>query len=193
MSDIETGGPAFPCSVCGVASTIKQGNQLLCDKHYRFGQMRSHAKRNGKAVPSRKELEAMSGASLTCHDCGVHMNWRSKDGQHTVASLQHYRDGTMNIVCRTCNTRHAFMPADTYREMPKDHKLCPSCNQVKPLSKFTLDSSRAGVAKRKSKCHQCADAEVKKWKEENREKYNEYQRQYRAKRKAEGNPVPGGA
>lgn len=182
-----TGGPA--CSICGLPSTIKQGHLNLCDKHYRFGQMRATARRHGKAVPSRKELSEMKGSNLICPDCGVNMNWRAKDGQATVASLQHYRDGSMEIVCRSCNTRHAYMDGDAYRTMPKDHKHCPCCNKTKPLTEFTLDSSRSGPAKRKSKCRECADASVKQWKDSNRDRYNEYQRQYRAKRKAEGNPI----
>lgn len=189
MSTKETSGPAFPCSVCGSPSSIKQGNQHLCDRHYRFGQMRANAKRHGKVVPTKDLLEGMSGSSLVCPDCGVAMNWRSVAGKATVASLQHYRDGSMNIVCRSCNTRHAFMDGDDYRAMPKDHKLCPTCNQVKPLAEFTKDNSRSGDAKRKSNCRNCADSIVKKWKENNREQYNEYQKHYRAKRKAEGNPI----
>lgn len=129
MSKLD-GGSAFPCSVCGDIATIMQGHQHLCDKHYRFGQMRANAKRNGKLVPTRNELSIMRGVELVCPDCGVKMNWRSIDGMNTVASLQHYRDGTMAIVCRACNTRHAFMPDDTYREMPKDQKLCPCCKQI---------------------------------------------------------------
>ena len=193
MSDtINDGGPAFPCSVCGDQSVIKQGNQRLCDKHYRFGQMRTRAKRDGKRVPSRSDLENMPGVCLVCPDCGVQMNWRAKDGQATVASLQHYRDGSMAIVCRSCNTRHAFMDGDSYRSMPKDQKQCPCCGSIKPLTEFTLDASRSGQAKRKSKCRECSDKDVKEWKESNRDRYNEYQRQYRAKRKAGGNPVRGG-
>lgn len=39
MNMINDGGQAFPvCSVCGAQATIRQGNQKLCDKHYRFGQ-----------------------------------------------------------------------------------------------------------------------------------------------------------
>lgn len=181
------------CSVCGLDSTIKQGNQMLCDMHYRFGQMRSNAKRHGKVVPSREQLSQMSGVSLICPDCGVQMNWRAKDGQNTVASLQHYRDGTMNIVCRSCNTRHAFMSEDSYRDMPKDHKLCHVCKEIKPLAEFTKDSYQSGQAKRKRKCRSCSDKLVNEWKEKNRDKYNEYQRAYRAKRKAQGNPVSRGA
>lgn len=187
MMHINNGGPA--CSACGDPATTKQGHQHLCDKHYRFGQMRAKAKAGGKAVPSRHDLALMEGVDLVCPDCGVQMNWRARDGQETVASLQHYRDGSMAIVCRSCNTRHAFMDGDEYRVMPKDHKHCPCCKQIKPLSEFTLDASRSGTAKRKSKCRQCSDNQVKQWKESNRDRYNEYQRQYRAKRKTEGNPV----
>lgn len=191
MSKQHDGGPA--CSVCGSSATIKQGNQHLCDKHYRFGQMRTKAKTDGKSVPSRQELSSMAGVDLVCPDCGVQMNWRARNGQATVASLQHYRDGSMAIVCRSCNTRHAFMDGDSYRLMQKDHKQCPCCKQIKSVEAFTLDASRSGVAKRKSKCRQCSDAQTKQWKESNRDQYNEYQRQYRAKRKADGNPVRSGA
>lgn len=185
------GGPE--CDRCGGPSSHKQGHQNLCSKHYRFGQMRATAKRHGKTVPSHGQLSEMSGSDLVCPDCQRQMNWLSKDGNDTVASLQHYRDGTMAIVCRSCNTRHAFMDGDSYREMPKDHKYCPLCKQAKPLEEFTLDSSRSGSAKRKSKCRDCSDYQVKEWKESNRDRYNEYQRQYRANRKAEGNPVRCGA
>lgn len=181
------------CSVCNLSSTIKQGNQMLCDMHYRFGQMRSNAKRHEKVVPSREQLSQMSGASLICPDCGVQMNWRAKDGQNTVASLQHYRDGTMNIVCRSCNTRHAYMPEDSYRDMPKDCKLCPVCEEIKPITEFTKDNNRSGQTRRKSKCRSCSNKLVNEWKEKNRDKYNEYQRSYRAKRKSEGNPVSRGS
>lgn len=185
----DTSGSAFRCSVCELPAVIVQGHQHLCSKHYRFGQMRANAKRHGKVVPTREELEVMPGTDLYCPDCGIEMNWRSVDGMATVASLQHYRDGTMAIVCRTCNTRHVFMEGDSYRDMEKDHKLCPKCESIKPLSEFTLHSSRSGPAKRTSWCRSCNGEANKLWRESNREKYNEQKRAYRAKRKADGNPV----
>lgn len=185
----DTGGAYLTCSVCKDAATIKQGNQNLCDKHYRFGQMRSSAKRNGKAVPTRSQLDQMIGLSLDCPDCGIRMNWRSKDGKATVATLQHYRNGDMGIVCLSCNVRHSSMPGDTYREMDKTNKLCPSCGIIKNLSCFYSDRSREGIAKRKSHCNECSHQHISKWRKEKADEYNAYQRRYRAKRKAEGNPV----
>jgi hypothetical protein len=177
------------CSRCANDATMKQGNQQLCDQHYRFGQMRSSAKRNGKIVPTHEQLEIMIGSEMLCPDCGVVMNWRSKDGKSTVASLQHYRAGTLAIVCLSCNTRHASMTGDSYCEMEKDHKQCPSCKSIKLYSAFSADNGRTGAIKRKSICKECSDKKVNQWKERNREQYNEYQRQYRATRKASGNPI----
>lgn len=191
MSEIKDGGPA--CSRCSEIAVRRQGHQRLCAKHYRFGQMRVLAKHRGKTVPTHEELHAMKGVDLCCPDCATQMNWLAGDGQSTVASLQHYRDGSMAIVCRSCNTRHAFMPGDSFREMPKDHKLCPKCQSIKPLDEFSTDAGRSGPMKFKSACKSCSDTDVTEWKESNRDRYNEYQRKYRAKRKAEGNPVRSGS
>lgn len=177
------------CSRCDSDATMKQGNQQLCDKHYRFGSMRASAKRHGKAVPTHEQLEEMVASGLTCPDCQNEMNWRAKDNRARVASLQHYRNGQMNIVCLSCNTRHASMKEDSYCDMPKDHKLCPKCSVIKPDTEFTVDNSRAGVIKRKSTCRECSDKTVNKWKKENQDDYNAYQRAYREKRKQEGRPI----
>ena len=47
---INDGGPA--CSACGDPATTKQGHQHLCDKHYRFGQMRAKAE-----IPSAEKID----------------------------------------------------------------------------------------------------------------------------------------
>jgi hypothetical protein len=177
------------CALCELPATSQNGRQKLCDKHYRFRQMPANAKRTGKAVPKMADLEAMSGATLICPDCGVKMNWKAKYGQTTVATLQHYRDGSMDIVCRSCNTRHAFMEGDSYRKMPKNCKQCPKCKEIKPSAEFTRDNRQSGVSKRKSRCRTCCNVSVKLWIEKNRDRHNERQRAYRAKRKAAGNPV----
>ena len=68
--------------------------------------------------------------------------------------------------------------------MPKDHKRCPSCETVKPRNEFSVDNGRSGVIKMKSICKQCSNGKVQEWKEKNRMKYNAYQREFRAKKKA---------
>lgn len=181
------------CSRCNEEAVIIQGHQHLCEKHYRFSQMKATAKRHKKLVPTHEQLEQMVDKEMLCPDCGVKMNWRSRDGKSTVASLQHYRSGRLAIVCLSCNTRHASMDGDSYCDMPKDHKQCPSCLVVKPQTEFSADNGRTGNIKRKSICKKCSNKKVNDWKERNRDEYNEYQRAYRAKRKAEGNPVRSGS
>lgn len=181
--EVETGGPSFPCSRCGAVAARKQGHQWLCSRHYRFGQMRARAKRDGKVVPPHEQLESMCGDE--CADCGVVMNMLSRQSeQERTASLQHYRDGSMAIVCRSCNTRHAFMPGDTYRDMPKNHKWCQACATAKPLSEFSADNGRSGRMKIKSHCKACSHAAITQWRNANREHYNAKQREARARRAA---------
>lgn len=62
----------------------------------------------------------------------------------------------MAIVCRSCNTRHASMDGDSYRDMPKDHKQCPACKKIKPATSFFLDNNRGGVLRRTSYCKPCS-------------------------------------
>lgn len=186
MKKADNGGPAFQCSRCGDDAARKQGHQWLCAKHYRFGQMRSKAKSGGKKVPSHDELHAMRGSDLTCPDCNRKMNWLASDGADSVASLQHYRDGSMAIVCLSCNSRHASMEGDSFTGMDSSSKRCPACGQVKPSTEFTADNSRSGALRRKSYCRSCSDSATNEWKKNNREKYNAYQREYRAKRKESG-------
>lgn len=179
---IDDGGPV--CSRCGDLAVRRQGHQHLCAKHYRFGQMRVLAKRRGKAVPTHQQLEAMVRAGNCCADCSAPMNWLAEKSQTFVATLQHYRDGSFGLVCRSCNTRHAYMPGDTYRDVPKDWKFCPRCAQVKPDSDFCADNGRSGPRKLKSHCRECSHQSHTEWRIKNRDHYNAKQRERRAARSA---------
>ncbi len=154
---------AFPCSRCGAPSTIYQGHQHLCSKHYRFGQMKAGSKRHGKSVPTHEQLEGLCVFGMPCGDYSRPMNWLAIDGQSTVVTLQHYRDGTYGLVCRSCNTRHAHMPEDSFRLMPKDNKFCPQCETSKLLSEFVTDSGRGGEMKKKSWCKSCSSKSHANW------------------------------
>lgn len=159
-----SGEPENACAWCDAHAVRKQGRIWLCAIHYRHQQMRVNAKRHGKSVPTYEELAALSMPEIFCMDCSKQMNWLACDGQSSVVSLQHYRDGTFGLVCRSCNTRHAFMDGDTYREMPKDNKQCPQCKKIKPFSGFSVDNGRSGEIKLKSWCKQCSLEAHHEWK-----------------------------
>lgn len=184
MSEKKDGGPTF-CGKAGCESlaTHRQGHQLLCPRHYRFGQMRAKAKQDGKAVPTLAVLEELAEVQGGyCADCAAPMNWLARAGQASVATLQHYRDRTFALVCRSCNTRHAYMPGDTYRAMPKDHKYCPHCKTAKPVAEFSADRGRSGPLKLKSWCKECSHRAHTDWRVNNRDHYNAKQREGRARR-----------
>lgn len=174
--------PAFPCARCGELASHKQGRQWLCPKHYRFGQMRASAKRRGLRVPAHQELADLVPDGMLCPDCKREMNWLGREGQASVASLQHYRDGTLALVCRSCNTRHAFAPGDSFRDAPKDHKHCPKCRLFKPMGDFAADNGRSGQIKLKSWCRSCSHQAHTQWRIENRDYYNAKQREGRSRR-----------
>ena len=77
------------------------------------------------------------------------------------------------------------MEGDSYRTMQKDHKQCPCCKGIKPLSAFANDKSRGSAFKKKSFCKVCAAKSSGDWKVRNREQYNAYMKTYQAKRRAE--------
>ena len=131
----------------------------LCVKHHRFSQMRITAKKHSRPVPTFEQLENLLTWTngMVCKDCGRTMNWLRTDAASisTQVTLQHYRSGSMALVCLACNTRHAKMPGDTYLTLPKGHKWCPKCGAAKPLAEFGKGGFNKGVARTRSHCKQC--------------------------------------
>lgn len=172
------------CKYCGEPSFLIFG-RWACARHHRYAQMRKAALRDGKAVPTYEQLDTMPGSNLVCPTCDVQMNWFMKDGGPTVAALQHYRDGTLAIVCLACNARHGQMPGDTYRDLPKDHKRCPQCEEIKPRSEFYTKQWGDRKPKITSNCKQCCKAKKAAEHKKYKDRINEGQRRrYHAKKMA---------
>jgi len=184
MSKINDGGPASfsPCAWCENPSHIKQGRIMLCATHYRIGSMRSRAKRDGKYVPSRAEIEKLIVEPFVCEGCGRGMNWLREQGASTQVTLQHDRSGNLRLICLGCNTRHAHHPGDLYWSLGPGQKYCGKCDRVLPETDFVKDVSRPRGLK--GWCRSCSSTSVTGWQAANREHYNAKQREGRAKRKA---------
>lgn len=193
------GGPAlctklWGARACGLPAARRQGHQNLCQKHYRWGQMKAHAKRRGKHVPSDPMLffltaEATSPTGgMRCPACFREMNWLGGDGQDTVVTLQHDRGGRMRFLCRSCNTRHAAYPNDDFYAIPDGYRLCPGCGCLKALANFVKDKTR--WKQKKTYCRECSRKRHAAWVAKNREKYNAKRRAYYHRRITEGRPIP---
>lgn len=56
--------------------------------------------------------------------------------------------------------------------MKTEKKHCTDCSKAKTLDQFT---------RRQTKCRQCMVVRATKWRRDNKEKYNTYQREYQRK------------
>ncbi len=183
MKNQKPENPFQLCKWCNFLAIIKQGRIWLCEKHYRFQQMRINAKRHNKCVPGYGELEAMhSILGMVCPACKRELNWLGCNGLSTVITLQHDRSGALNFLCRACNTRHAGFEGDSFYII--DHnkeKKCFKCKKILPLSSFYKDNSGRWKNK-KSSCKECSNKTYNNWRIKNREYYNAKQRENRRKR-----------
>lgn len=176
----ERAGMSDLCKWCDAPAHIKQGRIMLCAKHYRMSTMRSKAKSDGKYRPLYAELEALIPDPFECEGCGREMTWLRESGASVQVTLQHDRSGEIRLLCLGCNRRHAVHPGDSFYDIPDGHKWCAMCNQVLPHSEFARDRSRPiGL---KGYCRQCSAKRHAKWRTENRDKYNQYQREYRSRK-----------
>lgn len=168
------------CAWCERPAHIKQGRINLCGVHYRLSSMRARARRDGKRVPSWRELVSLIPTPFVCAGCNRAMNWLRDYGASTQVTLQHDRSGAVRMLCLGCNTRHAHHPEDTFYDIPEGHKRCARCDTVKPVDDFSRDRSRP--CGRKGHCKKCSHEQHTKWRLENREHYNAKQRENRASR-----------
>ena len=158
------------CYVCGNDSIKRLGRSNSCEKHHRFMQMQKTAKNDGKYVPSIYEIEKLVPIDMKCIDCNCLMHWIDNENRRHGAVLQHYRDGTLGIVCLSCNTKHGLMLGDSYRDVPVGEKFCRFCKTIKPLSMFSLrkDGKRPYPV---TKCKSCSHKALIAWRTNNPIKY----------------------
>lgn len=169
------------CYICGAHSSENYGQRSMCDKHNRFKQMQHTAKQDKKYVPAFVELERLCNSKMICPDCGDQMHWIDNDNRSKGAVLQHYRDGSLGIVCTSCNIKHGALPGDMYKSIPSGHKLCVACRSIKPLAEFYVrrDSKKEYPM---SKCKACNHQAHIEWRAKNPMKYKEANKRNNDKR-----------
>lgn len=167
------------CKWCDAEAARKQGRVWLCQKHYRFQQMRVRAKSSKKTVPSYELLEILYRSLIDnrCPCCAMKMNLLGRDGMKNVLTLQHDRGGGMRLICLSCNTRHQHYDGDSFYSRNPDVHPCRDCGRVLQKSEFWPDRSRPlGI---KPYCKGCSNARLKKWADKNRPKLRAKSREYR--------------
>ena len=170
------------CYVCGGDAVKRHNRTNLCNKHQRFLQMQKTAKADHKYVPSIYEIEKLVPKNMVCPDCNWQMHWVDENNRSRGAVLQHYRNGSLGIVCLSCNTKHGFLPGDMYQDIPEDHKLCNCCKTIKPRSMFSIrrDGKKTYPL---AKCKVCSLNAQKEWRKNNPEKYKALNKKHNDLRK----------
>ena len=104
---------AIACVRClgkhGCTTRRVLGATLLCDLCARITTMRGRAKLKKKYAPTAEEvLPTLTNPDMKCPIClrKMVLHWRLRD-KKSVATLQHWDDGTWSIICFSCNARHA--------------------------------------------------------------------------------------
>ncbi len=172
-----TGRHQSPHLCTSTETRLYHGRTWLCDKHHRFGQMRTCAKTGGKSVPSYEELERLVQGlvNMACPHCGRTMCWRTAEDKTLAITLQHDISGRRLLLCFSCNRRHRWVGDDMYKIPPDAHR-CRRCKEIKPRSEFLWRGRVEGRITRP--CAPCVTAESRERRDADREKATAYQHDY---------------
>jgi len=84
-----------------------------------------------------------------------------------IATIQHYDDGRLGIICFTCNLAHSKSQLrDKLFELPQGHKFCPDCQTTKPKSEFHI--TNRDLNGHVTYCKPCQNARNRAVKQRNR-------------------------
>lgn len=125
----------------------------------RFAQMRRDSKKRGVSVPSIETLAELYDASgMKCFKCERMMVVSSVEDRCRVMTVQHDRSGAVRLLCKSCNTSHAFHDGDSFYEIPSGHVECSRCRTVKAAEEFyiTRRTNRDNRVYRDSRCKDCS-------------------------------------
>lgn len=140
-----------------------------CNFHHRIKQMRSSAKIQGKKVPSITDLESMliEAVDSGCKRCGKAMTLTSNDNntKRDTASLQHNLDGSIEICCHSCNSRHGHHSlGDFFWRLSDDDQYCSDCKSIKKLKHFNKNTRN--FTGKQSLCRECQSVRKKNYYQE---------------------------
>lgn len=190
--------------VASVATTCRCGREIyrrhqggkFCVLHWRIRAMRNSSRTNQKYIPSVAEIEAIIPESMLCPKCGRRMFWTQSHGDAALTlSLQHNLDGSIGILCRSCNAREDDFPNGTFMKVPLDLKFCAKCLKLFPLCEFQKHGSADKWNGLGSYCKPCHRQRTREAHHKARstpqgvEHNRQYQRNYRLRRKLEGRPI----
>lgn len=171
------------CRDCDGPRAHRPAYPNLCEKHYRFIQMRAQSRWRQLVAPSTEELEALLPADMACPQCKRRMNWLNNDGNSTVITLQHDRSGKVRLMCRGCNARHAARPGDEFYEQDATKKRCAACGVDQTPENFYTHGKQKKWLGRTSYCKPCHLKKQREYAAMHPDRMAEYRRRCNEKRR----------
>lgn len=144
---------------CTNEGTVRWGRNIYCARCSKINHMlrNTHHDYPDRAI-SWAEIDALlkgaEAADLICPHCKDRMFYDLRAGRKHIATIQHYRDGSLGIICFGCNAKHGrHKLGDAVYLIPEGHKSCSTCARVLPLAAF--GSNRSTVTGRSHECREC--------------------------------------
>lgn len=141
------------CRYCDRPATIHRVHRHACFIHCRIDPMQTCARSRGLYTPTAEELVSLFNDLITkgmkCGHCQSVMVWNGRAAN--VVTLQHDRNGTIRLLCLSCNSRHYTYPGDEFYNYPLNWAFCPMCKTAKHESNFY----RKRNGRRSSYCKSC--------------------------------------
>lgn len=170
------------CKFCNEPVSARcRGQNRRCDRHYRILKMVKGSIRRGLFTPDESVLDSMideTGENLSCPSCGKSMTFHSSaNGMADVLSIQHNSDGTVSLLCLSCNSRHGNMHNRDSRfpQCGADKKSCGVCKEILPLDEFYAGNCYRG---RQGSCKKCSLKLSKQYIEKNADKMRAWRKKY---------------
>lgn len=134
---------------------------IYCFQCSRFKSMRHAAQTKNKYQPSWEELEKILPKNMICPTCSKQMIWHSSLGtKGDVVSLQHNYDGSIMLICHSCNAGHGQSHLkDKYFDIPVGYNYCSQCKYI--LKKAEFNKCMQNKNNLLGCCKKCANISLK--------------------------------
>ena len=160
---------------CSEVSFIKVGSGAYCKFHYKCNSMMASSNNNPN-YPSttmgvmNKMLRECYDKGLKCPHCEKQMLLHSSEGSRKdVVSIQHNLDGSLQLLCLSCNTSHGNYRSDAiFYKMEEGRKNCTGCKEWLPFEMFSKNKCEASGLQ--TKCKKCESIRYKAYYERRKKK-----------------------
>ena len=158
---------------CGNAGEKRHtATTSYCRRCYRLLKILGYCRRRYPHRPTDwNELDALWTEAEDfpfCPHCSKAMIFYPPRQRRGMATIQHYDDGRLGVICLGCNLAHSKSElGDGLFALKPNEKFCPDCGEIKDRDEFHIQNRFNG---RVSYCKPCQNARNRQVKQRGRER-----------------------